>query len=525
MNVDTAGLRIIPVSSRALIVEYPDLAAVLAHYPALVAGALTGVDELVPAASTIMVCFNPAAVTATQLAARIRAIPPLASGTTQFETVTIDVTYDGEDLNAVADMLHVSPDELIRRHTSAKWEVAFVGFAPGFSYCMGDDELFNVPRRPTPRTRIPAGSVALAGTFSAVYPRESPGGWQLLGHTAQQMWSLKRNPPALAQPGRPVRYRAVREQIMVSPEPDPVPDLGDAWCEIVKPGLQMLLQDFGRPGLLGQGVASSGAADRKSMIVANEAASNRPSTAVLEIAGGGAELSFQATTLIAMAGADGPRTIVSTTRGELKVPLGTPMLVEPGDVLRIGGFTRGLRGYLAVHGGFGIAPILGSLATDTLSGVGPAPLRAGQRLPIGGGSPASVLRPSVSVEPPAAFDETVELRVSLGPRTDWFTPEATKLLTEQDWLVTPQSDRVGIRLEGKIPLERLITDELPSEGATTGAIQVPSGGQPVLFLPDHPLTGGYPIIGSVVDEDIDRVAQLVPGMHLRFVVTEPFTEL
>ncbi|WIY82459.1 urea amidolyase family protein [Propionimicrobium sp. PCR01-08-3] len=528
-----AGLRIVPVSDRALIVEYPDLAGVLAHYPPLVEASLLGVDELVPAASTVMVRYDPAVVSAAELAKMIRAVAPKQAGETQFETVTIDVSYDGEDLADVAGLLQVSVEELINRHTAAHWEVAFVGFAPGFSYCQGDDELFDVPRRSSPRTRIPAGSVGLAGTFSAVYPRESPGGWQLLGHSAAQMWSLDRDPPALAQPGQPVRYRAVREQIMVTDPAAEPPELGDAWCEAVSSGPQMLLEDLGRPGLLGQGVAASGAADRGALMAANRAVGNDPGTAALEIAGGGAELRFEARTLVGVAGADGPRSIISETRGELDLPDGVPMLVEPGDVVRIGGFTRGLRAYLAVRRGFGLEPILGSLATDTLSGVGPDPLRSGDRLPIGGGSPGRVIwpdqvpshQPLAAFRPPAAFDEIVELRVVLGPRTDWFTSEAIELLTGQEWLVTPQSDRVGVRLEGKTPLDRVVTRELPSEGAAAGAIQVPSGGQPVLFLPDHPLTGGYPIIGSVADADLDRIAQLVPGMKIRFVIDQPFVEL
>jgi KipI family sensor histidine kinase inhibitor len=523
--------RILPMSDRALLVEYADLDAVLAHFPALESAALAGVEELIPAASTTMVRFDPSLTDARRLAASIREVPTAEQTASEHEAVTIEVVYAGDDLDELAGTLGVSRDELVRRHTEATWRGAFAGFAPGFVYCVGDDPLFEVPRRPSPRTRIPAGSVALAGNFSAVYPRESPGGWQLIGRTPQRMWDLDRTPPAFVQPGQEVRYRAVRESV----------DLGNAAprnttsrapenparaLEVARPGAQLLLQDLGRAGMLGMGVAASGAADRRALRTANRVVGNATDAAALELAGGGAEFVARADGVVAWAGASGRRSIVDADGTELPFERERPTGVQAGDRIRISGFTRGLRGYLAVRGGFAVEEVLGSRTTDTLSGVGPQPIAAGDVLPLGDDHAARAVEPNDAQSPDLPpHDELVELDVVLGPRTDWFDADAVATLTGQDWFVTPHSDRVGVRLQGDTPLARAVTAELPSEGAVTGAIQVPPNGQPVLFLPDHPLTGGYPVIGAVVDADLDRAGQLAPGMRVRFRVVREFTEL
>lgn len=537
--------RILPASDRVLLVEYNDLDAVLGHFSALEAAQLRGVTELVPAANTILVHYDPLSTDPKILAAQIREVPAVTHTGNNLEPMVIDVVYRGEDLEEVASSLDVDVDHLIRRHTGATWSGAFAGFAPGFVYCVGDDPLFDVPRRSSPRARIPAGSVAVASNFSAVYPRESPGGWQLIGRTSQPMWDLERQIPAAIQPGQQVRYRAVRETTALTqdtPQDIRFPTVSDETpnLEILRTGAQMLLQDAGRPGLTGLGVSASGAADRRALRRANRAVGNDSNTGVLEIAGGGAEFLSNGRTVVALTGATSSSSIVSAD-GEI-FPLidGEPAAVEVGDHIRIGALTNGIRAYLAVRGGFDLPRILTSLATDTLSGVGPAPLGTGDRLPIDDGRRAHAVQPLEPVlkEPvdpsrqsaeavPAQSESSVtrwELRVVLGPRTDWFTDDSVTRLTEQDWMVSPSSDRVGLRLSGEQPLERAIARELPSEGAVTGAIQVPPDGQPVLFMPDHPLTGGYPIIGAVISEDLDKAGQLAPGMMVRFRIVQDFKE-
>lgn len=189
---------------RALLIEYSDLAETMAYYRSLVGHSNTDVEDLVPAARTILVRHNGHR---DRVLTWVRNVEPAGSeapaGT---EPVVIAVTYDGEDLPDVARATGLTIDEVIDAHTEQTWTVAFGGFAPGFGYLVGTDERLNVPRRTTPRTTVPAGSVGLAGEFSGVYPRSSPGGWQLIGTTDAPLWDAEREPPALLQPGATVRF-------------------------------------------------------------------------------------------------------------------------------------------------------------------------------------------------------------------------------------------------------------------------------------------------------------------------------
>ncbi|WP_029149647.1 urea amidolyase family protein [Microbacterium indicum] len=524
--------RILPASDTALLVEEADLEGAMRLHAALEAAALPGVAELVPAARTVLVRFDPRAVSAGVLTERIAVLASADAASGAAGSVVIPVSYDGEDLGEVAGILGVTPDELVARHLAATWRVAFTGFAPGFGYLAGDDALFDVPRRPSPRPRIPAGSVALAGAFSGVYPRESPGGWQLIGRTDAVMWDLARPEPALLAPGTTVRFeRSPRERIPLSdaaattaPASDSASDPPRHAVEVVRPGLQLVIEDGGRPGHAALGVSASGIADRGALRDANRAVGNDAGAAAFELAGGGAVLRFRGDGVIALAGAPAPASLVRADGAAYSVGGGEPSAVEDGDELTIGPATSGLRVVVAVRGGIDLAPGLGSLSSDTLAGLGALetggdPLAAGAVIPLRGPSAAPRAVDRVAPRPVPASGDLVELRVVLGPRDDWFTPAGVRTLLEQEWTVTPRSDRVGIRLAGETPLERATPGELPSEGAVTGAIQVPPDGQPVLFLPDHPLTGGYPIIGAVVDADLDIAGQLPPGARIRFRAT------
>ncbi|MGO2986388.1 MAG: 5-oxoprolinase subunit B family protein, partial [Brevibacterium aurantiacum] len=204
-------------SRRHLLVECPDLAATMHLHRALESAALEGVEELIPAARTVLVTFNPTRTSAPVLTDAIHGLEHTGTDSSESREVTIDVHYDGEDLAEVADLLSLSPAEVVTRHQRATWQVAFSGFAPGFGYLAGDDPIFDVPRRSSPRTRVPVGAVALAGEFTGVYPRASPGGWQLIGRTDATLWDLDREPPALFVPGTTVKFReAERESVTVT---------------------------------------------------------------------------------------------------------------------------------------------------------------------------------------------------------------------------------------------------------------------------------------------------------------------
>ncbi|MGO3022513.1 MAG: carboxyltransferase domain-containing protein [Brevibacterium sp.] len=537
-------------SRRHLLVECADLPATMALHHSLEAADLPGVTELIPAARTVLISFDPARTNAEILAEAVRGLGHAESASDAAREVTIDVHYDGDDLAEVADLLSVSPAEVINRHQAATWQVAFAGFAPGFGYLAGDDELFNVPRRSSPRTRVPVGSVALAGEFTGVYPRASPGGWQLIGRTDAKLWDLDREPPALFVPGTIVKFaEAGRETVEVagssarsgasgfsgspgaegSASDSAVDSAADSASdsaaaashslEVLRPGLQLLIQDLGRAGFASMGVSAAGAADRSALIDANRLVGNAETAAGLESFGGAVLLRCTGDGVAAVTGATGTITVTAADGTVLTPRLGEAFALADGDELELGPTERGVRRYFAVRGGIAVETALDSSSADTLAGLGPAAVDTGTTVGVHDPRAAPHLvdpNPTQPRDLPQA-GETVTLSVTLGPREDWFTEAGIETLLSQEWSVTHESDRVGLRLNGEVPLERARTGELPSEGAVTGALQVPPNGQPVLFGPDHPLTGGYPIIASV--DDVDLAAQLPPGVKLRFTTS------
>jgi KipI family sensor histidine kinase inhibitor len=198
-------MKVLPFGDAALLVEVDGLADVLALAAAVRAAEPVGVLDVVPAARTVLLAVKPG----TDLAALRRVVlhlPVDPSSVPDGATVEIPVSYDGPDLAEVARLTGLDEDEVVAAHTGSPWRVAFGGFAPGFAYLTGGDERLRVPRRDEPRTAVPAGAVGLAGEFSGVYPRSSPGGWQLIGSTAARLWDAERDPPALLEPGGWVRF-------------------------------------------------------------------------------------------------------------------------------------------------------------------------------------------------------------------------------------------------------------------------------------------------------------------------------
>lgn len=553
------------VGQRALLLELNTLAEVVAVHRELIEDPLPGQREAVAASRTLLLDFRSrrdAAAAVRSLRRRKTRSAPESAG----EQMEIPVHYGGEDLNAAAEAVGLSAEALIRWHTSTEWVGAFGGFAPGFTYCAPAETLRRrrpkrsrvapVPRHAEPRTRVPAGSVALAGEFSAVYPRSSPGGWQLIGLTDAQLWDESRSQPALIRPGDTVRYTARREAISV-PEPDPgrrraAAAAADPALEVTDPGVQTLVQDTGRPGFSDLGVPRSGAADLTAARQANQLVGNDDAAPVLEVLYGGLELTARQTLVLAVTGAEVEPEILTDQEQQTSnmalhgtgaarpetpqqhsrsVPARAPFWMFPGERLRLGRPSRGIRSYVAVSGGLAAVRSLGSAATDTLSGLGPAPVSAGEEFGLVGATSRFVGIADVARTALPEPDGVTTLRFIPGPRHDWFAgtrgsnPGLTRLQTT-DWQVSQQSDRVGLRLQsedeaGRIELSR--TEQLESEPMVRGAIQVPPSGQPVLFLADHPVTGGYPVIGVVVRADLGLAAQLPPGAEVRFLAVDPDT--
>ncbi|WP_108249173.1 biotin-dependent carboxyltransferase family protein [Planctomonas deserti] len=283
---------------------------------------------------------------------------------------------------------------------------------------------------------------------------------------------------------------------------------------IERSGPLLLIQDAGRPGQAALGVPASGALDPVAAAAANRLVGNGPSSAVLELLLGGALLRASAPTWIAVTGAAGALE-VQGPGGVRPAPWTAAFRLDAGEALAIGPAQYGVRYYLAVRGGVGVPATLGSRSSDTLSGLGPAPLRDGDVVPVGGVDPIGPVPPLDLLPASAPPAGEVTLRVLPGPRLDWFAASAWDALRARSWTVTAEADRVGVRLDGP-PLERVRDDELPSEGVVTGALQVPPSGLPILFLADHPVTGGYPVVGVVRRVDVRLASQLRPGQAVRF---------
>lgn len=269
--------------------------------------------------------------------------------------------------------------------------------------------------------------------------------------------------------------------------------------EVLDPGPLSTLQDLGRPGWAHLGVPRAGALDRGAAALARRLVGGAPHDAVLETTVGGIVVRARRAVTLAVTGA---RCEVRVDRRS--VGHGAAVTVPADAVVTVGPATSGVRSYVAFAGGLVVAQVLGSRSTDTLAWVGPPRLAAGQVLPIG--------TPGPLPEPPAAVVARAReqvLRLHPGPRVDWLPPAAWRGLDGVAYDVAPDSDRIGLRLSGP-PVARR-EGELPSEGIVLGGVQLPPSGQPVVFLADHPTTGGYPVVALVDDADLDLCAQLRPG--------------
>lgn len=522
--------------------------------------AFAAIREVIPAARTVLVSYEPLLVSARELGHAIRRLGIVTTANhddTHARTVVVPVVYDGEDLEGVAKVLSMSVQSLIAWHTAKPWRAAFTGFAPGFAYLTGGSRIHDVPRRAEPRLSVPAGSVGLAGRFSGVYPRASSGGWQLIGATDMVMWDDRGDPPATISPGDRVSFRAVREHVavMVVPtarhgfEPTGRTPGDNPALRVMRPGILAVIEDDGRSAAR-LGVTGSGSADRMAAHAANALVGNPAGEPVIELTGGNAEFAALRDVVIAVTGApvpivirgvaehsadvgtDGSSADMATTRRgvretspevrrvEQRIERQEAFLLRSGESMTLATPSSGLRDYLAVQGGFAVRRVLGSASSDTMARLGPRPLAAGEVLYAAGHPHRTVGLPMSWAALPTTTTIT-ELALELGPRDDWFAERTLADLPKMIWTLTPRSNRVGLRLHGDVGLRRSVTSELVSEATVPGSIEVPSDGQPVLFLCDQPVTGGYPVIGVLTRRALATAAQLPIGAKIRLVPLDP----
>lgn len=289
---------------------------------------------------------------------------------------------------------------------------------------------------------------------------------------------------------------------------------GPRALHVLATGTQVLVQDLGRPGLAHLGVGRAGAADRAAHALAARLLAQDPALAGLEVLLGGLSVRAGADLTVCLTGAPAPATV-----DDRPAPHGAPIALRRGQTLTLAVPPVGLRTYLAVRGGLALPPVLGSRSWDTLGGLGPAPVAAGAVLPVGDPPAEHPHVDQAPTAPPPDPTQTLTLRVTPGPRADWVDGS----LLVGTWTVSDRTDRVGTRLDGTaLARASAYQDrELPSEPMVRGAVQVPPDGQPVVFGADHPVTGGYPVVAVVTDQDVDLLAQAQPGQRVRFVSAAP----
>lgn len=516
---------------------------------------ISGVRNLHPAYCSLLIKFDPQRVRHYELEGKLREYFQRLEKVRLPEPrlLEIPVCYGeefGPDLDDVARLHGVSSAEAVRLHTSAAYLVYFLGFVPGFAYLGELPEALVTPRHATPRRKVAAGSVGIAGNQTGVYPSETPGGWRLLGRTPLPMVRLEEGTRSLLSIGDRVRFKSIsREEFAAlqkieTSNKNTVPPPSSfrtehsavttgappsSFCEekpsssvieVRAPGLLTTVQDLGREGFGHIGVSPSGAADAVALRVGNRLVGNAEGAAGLEMTLLGGTFAFLEPAIMALTGADFGATLDNAT-----VPLWTSVEVEAGQLLRMGATLSGARCYLCVRGGIEVKPLLGSASTHLLSGLGGhegRALKKGDILKVGTAG-SSFQRRTVAAKALRYLQPRKILRVTPGPQHDWFADVARRIFHGSTYRVAEESNRMGLRLEGPSLLDSALSgglrkafSEMLTEGVPLGAVQVTPSGLPIILFVEQQTTGGYPKIANVISADFSSLGQLRPRDEIRF---------
>jgi len=506
---------------------------------------LEGVRDIVPTYRSVAIHFDPLTCDIDSLRDTMCEAAASPRVSSSGSLVEVPVAYggdDGPDLDDVAAFAKAPAKTVIDRHCGPEYRVFMLGFLPGFAYMGIVDESIAAPRKATPRTRIPAGSVGIAGRQTGVYPRRSPGGWQLIGRTSLQVFDPTREPASLFRAGDRVKFSPVAGAFGARAEVSRAAHISssasheglrhrgtmpDRCVTVIRPGLFTTIQDSGRWGYQDRGVPVSGPMDRQAHRLANALIGNASEAAVLEATLLGPELRFEQPTLIAVAGAD-----LEATVDAKPVAVDMPHRVKSGGILRFGARQSGTRAYIAISGGIEVPPVLGSRSTHVVSGLGGMDgraLKAGDQLALGSCNTQRSNSNHLEREPlrfarHMTGNRTAHgalLRIMRGPQDYYFEESTFEWLTRTRFSVSPQSDRMGYRLvagSSRIPNSesRIPTGSMISDAAFTGGVQIPPSGDPILLMADRQTTGGYPQIATVITADLPFAGQLAPGDWMEF---------
>lgn len=455
--------------------------------------------------------------------------------------VRIPVCYEGDDfapdLRSIADYACLPEDEVVSLHSAPEYLVYMLGFLPGFPYLGGLDERLKAPRLEIPRTRIPAGSIAIGGEQTGIYPVDSPGGWRILGRTPLKVFDAHRSLAFLYKAGDRIKFEPIsREEFESFDEEKWLNENARGLAQgeestasgkqkprfvcvggarVFDGGVLTTVQDLGRKGFQKYGIGESGAMDKGSFILANELVGNPINAACLEATLCGPEIQFTTDCTFALTGAK-----YDATLSGKPVPMNTAVAAHTEDVLKCGFASGGLRSYIAFRGGILVPPVFASASTNLKSNMGGyegRKLAAGDEIAFGDVScnkrnkeeRLSCLAQSCEKNG-VFFLESVP-----GAQFDFFTEETVRRFVSTVYTISPESDRMGIRLLGE-SLECGRTDII-SDAIPFGSVQITSAGLPVVMAADRQTTGGYAKIAAVTKRSMDKLAQALPGTKVQFI--------
>lgn len=439
------------------------------------------------------------------------------------------------DLLAIAKSCKLTTEEVVSLHKNNLYTVDILGFMPGFAYLSGLNPKLRLPRLSSPRPMVPKGSVAIAELQTAIYPRPTPGGWNIIGRSPNSLFDIAKNPPGLFMAGDQIQFEEIsldelHKRDQESSNLEVMRAFNEAKTnssiEVLQSGTFSTIQDGPRSGLSHWAVGTGGACDLPSLHLANVLVGNPLETAAIEMTSTGPSLLFHETTCIAWVGAhcDG---IVNGHR----IPGNRPIWIAKGSTLKFSSLHPGFRAVLAIGGGLLLPEILGRSGSHISADIGPKRLEKGQVLSLQ--DPKAPLKspflkalyqedalpsfPKWHIRSPFVPMSTVTSVYCLaGPHLNFLPAKERDLFWSTVWTVSQQSNRMGLRLESDFKLKKDLPN-IPSQAITFGTVQFPPSQEPIVMLAEHQTTGGYPRLAEVIRSDLTKLAQLKPGSKMQFV--------
>ena len=472
---------------------------------AILAAQINGITDVLPSYGNLYIEFDNNRITKETLEKELETLKSDTTQNTSSRQVTIPMNYNGEDLADIAKQTGLSIADIIKRHSERSYHVYAMGFSPGFAFMAEVDEAMHVPRKTIPRMRVPANTVAMTGSQTGIYPLPTPGGWNLLGTTLNPIFDPSSEEAFLIQAGDEVRF--VHKEGPAPAEPKPLELLPKEpkhpVFKVQKSGLLDLLVDQGRFLAGRYGLSRGGALDAPLAKLANQLLGNDANAPLLELTLMGPTFECLSDVVVVLTG----HSMVPIVNGDEQRPFQTFKLSKD-DILSFKSTNQNVRSYLAIAGGFESKSFMGSSSVDLKGFIGQA-LKSGDTL---GRAKEHNVPTGRSFIPYKRATETITLRISEGPQAN---ADALNTLLQNIYTVA-SADRIGIRLEGA----EVAGGGILSEAVPIGAIQVTSGGMPIILLNDRGTLGGYAKPAIVHPPDLAKAAQLKEGMKLRFIILD-----